>query len=39
MIHRGLRGLRCDPLWQGFPEAFITAALFGGDPLAGHTMN
>lgn len=39
MIHRGLRGLRRDPLWQGFPAAFITAALDGEEPLAGHTMN
>lgn len=38
-IHRGLRGLRCDPLWQGFPAAFMAAVLFGGGPLAGHTMN
>lgn len=39
MILHGLRGLGRDPLWQGFPAAFITAALHGEDPLAGHTMN
>lgn len=39
MIHNGLRGLPCNALWQGFPAAFITAALLGEDPLAGHTMN